>query len=507
MKKLFRSFDKTWFFCFFISFLFLAIATQSSFFYYINEWMDANCFFTIGKSMLHHKIYYLDLFDQKGPLLYFYHTIAALISYRSFLGVYVIEVISFSFFLYYVYRLLRLFLSKMTSLCSLPIISFFILSLNAFSHGDSAEEFCLPFLMFSLYSLVSFFKDEKIVPKYPWFFIHGIMAGLVFTIKYTLVGFWFGFMMCMFFYLLKQKEVRRAFVSSFVFLLGMFLPILPWIIYFLVNGAFSEFIFSYFTFNIFLYPSQDGILKRLLMVIGKPIVFMVQNLEIGIFFFIGFLGMYFDKKLFSKKEAPIILSVIFFCLTLGVFIGGVSFRYYYLILTPFIIFGFVILARMIENYYHFGIEKTNFSLIMGIILLFLTFTVISSNNVSSMKFFVDKSDLVQYQFAEIINKRENPTILNYHFLDGGFYTTTGTIPPIRYYQRQNIPDGVFKEMGEEQERAIQNGEVDFVVTRKKISSLDRFKFSPFLSKNYHEVSKKEVNYEGKRFEYVLWEKN
>lgn len=496
---------KVWFICFIISFLFLAVASQSSFLYHINEWLDANCFFTIGKSMLQGKVYYLDLFDQKGPLLFFYHTIASLISYDSFFGVYLIEVISFSFFLYYTYKLLRLFLKERSAYYSLPVISFLILTSSAFSHGDSAEEFCLPFLMFSMYSLVSFFKNNEKSPKYSWFLINGIMAGLVFTIKYSLLGFWFGLMMCMFFYLLKGKEVKKAFISCLVFLFGMFLPVLPWLIYFLVNHALKEFIFSYFTVNIFLYSSKESIFTRLLMALMRVITFLIMNFGIGIFFLLGGILLFGEKKLWNKKSAPIIISVCFLCLSIGIFIGGVAFRYYYLILIPFIIFGFIMLFHLIEKNYHLK-DKVNYLWITVVILLFSAFTMIGSNNFSSMKLFIEREDLVQYSFGEIMKKKKNPKILNYHFLDGGFYLTTGTIPPIRYYQRQNIPDEIFPEMGEEQEAAIRNQRVDFVISRKKISGRDKFNFSPYLYKNYHPIAKKKVTYEGKRFEYVLWEK-
>ena len=88
------------------------ICSKSSFLYPLNVWVDANCFFTMGKAMFNGKVLYLDLFDQKGPLLFFIYGLASLISYKTFLGVFILEVISFTIFLYYAYKLIRMYLKE-----------------------------------------------------------------------------------------------------------------------------------------------------------------------------------------------------------------------------------------------------------------------------------------------------------------------------------------------------------------------------------------------------------
>ena len=60
-------------YCLLISSAFLLICTKSSPLYPLNDWQDANAFFTMGKGMMNGKVLYRDLFEQKGPLLYFMH--------------------------------------------------------------------------------------------------------------------------------------------------------------------------------------------------------------------------------------------------------------------------------------------------------------------------------------------------------------------------------------------------------------------------------------------------
>lgn len=492
--------------CFIISFLFLMICSQSSFLYPFNDWMDANCYLTIGKGALEGKVYYLDLFDQKGPLLYFYHTIAALISFDSFLGVFLIEVLSFSFFLYYAFQLFTLYLKKSTAYYLLPVISFLILTLPAFSHGDSAEEFCFPFLMYSLYSMVKFFHSNETTPTYKMILINGIMAGFVFTIKYSMLGFWFAFMMCFFFLMIKEKEYKKAFVSCGIFLIGMFLPFLPWLIYFAINHALEAFYEAYIYFNIFLYPSNTSFLLRCFMVLTKPIHFFATNLGIGIPFVMGCIYLWFTPTLLSKRSQKWILCMTFLFLCIGVFFGGISFRYYYLILAPFMIFGIIGIAKLIEEKYEVIYSKNIDAGVIIFTTICFGFAYYASPNTPMIYPGKTKEDYVQYQFAETINKIENPTLLNYHFLDGGFYTTTGIVPNTKYFQKQNIPDAIFPEIKQSQDQLIKKKKVDFVVTRTKIDRYETFEFPKELKKNYKEVDRKNVTYEEKRYRYILWQK-
>ena len=84
--------------CFFIAGIFLAICSKSSFLYPLNDWVDSNCFFTVGKAIANGEVLYKDIYEQKGPLVYFIHALAYLLSSDSFTGVYIIEVVSFGLF-------------------------------------------------------------------------------------------------------------------------------------------------------------------------------------------------------------------------------------------------------------------------------------------------------------------------------------------------------------------------------------------------------------------------
>ena len=81
---------------------------------------------------------------------------------------------------------------------------------------------------------------------------------------------------------------------------------------------------------------------------------------------------------------------------------------------------------------------------------------------------VDREDLPTYRFAKHIGKVENASLLNYRFLDGGFYHAANVLPATKFFclLNANIPG-----MGSKQDDIVNTGAADFVVSRnKKIES-------------------------------------
>lgn len=68
----------------------------------------------------------------------------------------------------------------------------------------------------------------------------------------------------------------------------------------------------------------------------------------------------------------------------------------------------------------------------------------------------------QYRLARHIP--EGATLLNYGFLDGGFYFASGSEPSCRFFCQLNI---ALEEMYAEQIRQLREGIPDYVVTRQK----------------------------------------
>ena len=70
----------------------VSICSLSSPLYPFNNWVDATCFLTVGKSMLYGIVPYRDLYEQKGPLLYALYALCYLVSHTDFLGAWLLEI-------------------------------------------------------------------------------------------------------------------------------------------------------------------------------------------------------------------------------------------------------------------------------------------------------------------------------------------------------------------------------------------------------------------------------
>ena len=270
--------------CILFSVIFLFLCSKSSPLYPLNDWVDANIYFTIGKGMMHGKVPYVDLYDQKGPMVFLLYGLASLVSGKTFFGVYLLESVAFSFFLLASYRIVALY-SKHYALLALPLFSAFVLGSLSFSHGGSLEELMMPLFAWSLFDSLRYFKNEYPAPV-PLGMIarNALFAGVMLYGKFTLLAFYVAWMGMIAISQLLAKQYKRAVWSSLLFLALMFAIGIPWVVYFAANGALRDFFYYYFYQNIFGYSYlADPVLPNMIIAIVKSVgrVFLPQSADIA----------------------------------------------------------------------------------------------------------------------------------------------------------------------------------------------------------------------------------
>ena len=169
--------------------LVLALCSKTSPLYAFNDWMDANIFFTMGKSMLSGKVLYRDVFDHKGPVLYLLYGLGWLLDHTGFIGVFVLEICGFAVFLGLGPCTAELLRGKPLHpvWCLVPAAA--VAACRAFSHGGSAEELLLPFLAAALYGLVKCLTANRQMPLRT-VALQGFLCGCALLLKYTVLGFY-----------------------------------------------------------------------------------------------------------------------------------------------------------------------------------------------------------------------------------------------------------------------------------------------------------------------------
>ena len=238
----------------------LAVCSKSSPLYPLNDWMDANIFYTAGKAMMNGAVLYRDVFDHKGPLLYLVYGVGWLIDHTGFFGVWLIEIAAFAGFLYAGLRAVQAVAG--------PVHPAWVLLPGAavaagatFAHGGSAEELCLPLLAAPVWAALRFFAPppgQRQPLSLGLVALLGAAAGCVLWVKFTMMGLFAGFALALAAGYLRAGWGKRLLQSIAAFLAGRAATLLPWLVYFGANGALGDFFGVYFGDNLFLYAGQTS---------------------------------------------------------------------------------------------------------------------------------------------------------------------------------------------------------------------------------------------------------
>ena len=473
---------------FLISFIFIFICSKNSPIYCFNTWVDENAFMTVSKGWLHGMIPYKDLFEQKGPFLYFIFLIANIISQKSFIGVFILEVISMTISLYIIYKIIKLYLEDKYAYIILPIYSALFTSSVFFVHGGSAEEFSMPYFLCGLYILLKYFKEDKISSKE--MFLSGLCAGLISMIKFNMLGFYIGFCLIIGINFLKQKRIKELIKKAIFFLIGMSIPIVIFISYLILNHAFSEFVEAYITYNTGNYTEKMPFIKRVLLDFYIFFKQILKDKMLGTLILIGLVYSIFDNELIKNKLSKFLFVITFILSFFCLFYGGFAYDYYFVIMIPYTILGLICIFKKIR--------LKNYKLLFAIAIIISVFMLNSSKNISFAK--VQKEQLVQYKYAQIINKDKNQKILNYGWLDGGFYMMTDILPNTRYFELQN---GRVLDYDIEIEKYVKNNSFDYIIQSRPVPE---FQTPEYIKENYDLISEDTQAFENMNCKYYLWKR-
>lgn len=474
---------KVYLYCLLAALLCLLVCSKSSPLYPINDWTDANAYLSSGKGMLAGRVMYRDLYEHKGPLLYALHALACLIDAGSFLGVFMLEVLAVSLYLLAGYALLTLYGAGRTALYALPLLALAMASSQSFQMGDSAEELCMPMLAWSLYSLLRWYRLQAPARMGSgWLLANGALMACVLWVKFTMLGMYLPWLAMLLWHMARRGAWRDVVSTLGWLLLGALLATLPWLLYFGVNGAIGDWLKTYLYDNLFLYQDQPslGLMARGKAMLQAGLAWVLGNPLYTVPMLFGLLWLPWGRKAITDAAASpeaagdgkaadagisrweiTLLWSGFAVLALGVFIGGKSYVYYGLILAAFLPFAALPVCLWAEKLPRLG-KRAHLAALCGCAVLAAGLGLWLTPNRAD--FLRPRADTMQYRFAAIVNQTPGATLLNYGFMDAGFYTACGIAPSVKYFHQTNMN---LPEMYEEQARYIAQGLTDYVITRGK----------------------------------------
>ena len=430
-------------FCLVAAALLLALCSQSAPLYPMNTWDDANCLLTVGRVMKDGGVIYRDIYEQKGPTLYLLHMLAAMISETSFFGVYILETISLAAAMLIAFGMIKKRAGMAVSLGMTALWAACVLVSKSFAQGDSAEEICLPYLMGALALADGEYGAGRGPMGAKKLFVCGLLAGVVATIKYTILGLFVGLCIAEGVMALRAGGMRRALKSAGAFLGGMALPVILWVIYFAANGALGDAYTAYIHNNIFL-DQGEGTAGELVLTLARAVR---DNASWSIPAIAGMLCVLLDRDTHAQKRGAMLSMAL--CSLAVVFLLGRTWPYCPLVLCVFAVPCFALAAGWLGR----RSEKA-----AGVAALALAVLMAYGMTPNAYLRGVNRDDLAQYRLAGYVH--EGASVLQYTHLDDGFYLATGALPVGKYFVRLNVDYG---EMRAELDRYVAEGVPDYVL--------------------------------------------
>ena len=461
---------------FLVALVTVSVCSLSSPLYPFNDWVDANCFFTVGKSMLYGIVPYRDLYEQKGPLLYALYALCYPISHKTFLSGWLLEVAAAWALLSLAWKSHLLVTGKRDPIF-LFLTAALVYTVPAFLKGGSAEELSLPLIMLSFYyGLRCICLNREITPREA--FLIGLSSGAVLWIKYSMLGFYLGFILVPAYRMLRNGRGLQLLKLLGLIVLGVAAASLPVLAYFGYHRALSSLWEAYFYNNLFVYGKASSILSTVRGLASGMASMLTFNDATVLLVLLSLI------TLWREKNRTLALHV-FLCFAFAfglIYAGGINLKYYSEILCVFIPLGVSQLLKLCGKSQEIAqsegaraaetnkpedesgkllTKRPEYSRVSRI-LIPLLFTLALFGTENSYMLFRNRSEMPQYIFAETLKEDPDATLFNYGALDIGLFTTADILPSTRYFCMLNLPS---EEMMGEMEHYMRDGTTKYIVSR------------------------------------------
>ena len=374
---------------------------------------------------------YVDLFDHKGPVLFFLEAFGWLIMPNSF-GSFLIQWIFMSVNLILIFKMGRLFLNKKWSW--VPICFFLLILASTLEGGNLTEELSLPFLFFPLFLVMKYFKETltgsgKHPPLYA--FVYGICFTIIVFIRLNnavLIG---AIILVVMIHLFTNKSYLNFFHNVVAFLAGSLITFAAISSYFIINHAFGDMIYATFLFNMKYAGGMSGI--------STPEEFMKFCYSISPVIFSVSIGIYYLLKK-ENKEIGWILTIGSLVTFFSLLLGGV-FYHYFTLATPCFVLAIILIIDLYLKNGNLLLEKSYRVIFIGVVILFLVTNAIYLNFFDKMvrEIAKEQPNNMYYENALLIKSLIPSSELNSVFgysVPAGWFLKADITPCYKYFTMQ-----------------------------------------------------------------------
>ena len=383
---------------------------------------DSAIFSLLGKSMLNGKTLYKDLFDHKGPVLFFIEALGHLIGGRN--GIFLLQCIIGIINLRIIYFLCK---SETKANNNWFLMFFFILILCygyfyfTFQGGNLSEEYSLPLislcvLLFSKYA--NQVNDSKEHPPF-YSLIYGVCVGLIALIRINNAISIFAGILVIIVFLIVNKRYKNVILNFVAGIIGCLLVVIPVLIYFHFKGALNEMIYATFTYN-FLYAFNK--------ITSNEIMFSLEEISAKL---PVILSLFLSIKYLLKNKLEFIDCLYLFVLLLNaiLFFCMSNYTHYYVIFVP-------VYALILARYWEFNaLSNTLFALSFCLSMVYPGGSLILGvykTYISSYSYDIYNGVVEMFDF---IPEDEKDSVIGFN-CSSAYYLMGEIIPCYKYYTLQ-----------------------------------------------------------------------
>ena len=412
---------------------------------------------------------YTDFFDHKGPFLVLVEYLGSIISVKP-IGNFIVQIPFAIFSFIGIYKIISKFSLNRNGKIVCYVIS--IMIFNIYYGSNMTEEYCMPFLIWSIYFATEYLLGNVERHKLSWSFLYGITIMVCVLTRITNVIPMAGFLLVGMIILIKNKD--RFLQNLLMIILGMIVLVVPFGIFFAIKGNLWDMIYATLIYN-FKYAvnlEKSYEMSSLLKIVVRKISLVVFAAVIGCINLI-------NKKNINISLAIIISSVLAIILQVT---STMEFTQYLSVQVPVLIvaIGLINLKEVKTKIINYAIVVAS----IGVLLLGNVLSVTDSIKVKNN----DVSYVFEKEVQEIMNRVENKDeskIIAYN-VGAYFYLAADVKPCYKYCILQDWQTALDNDMLEEFMNQIESLEAEYIVESNNEGNMDSF-----INEHYKELCRTE----------------
>lgn len=217
---------------------------------------DSAIFMMVGKGILEGKELYAEIFDHKGPILFWLEALGMLGGRK---GIFLLQVIFMTANLYLMDKTASLWKLSKKKRLFVMLLTLVVLA-YPLSNGNLSEEYGLPFVFLPLYLFLKEWKNKQ-SPRLFYSWIYGVCFGIHLFIRVNNGISVCAIIACWLVWLIANKKYKEIALHLLIGLAGIAAITVPILLYFYARGTLYDMLYATFLFNLE-YSSQMSFLTN-----------------------------------------------------------------------------------------------------------------------------------------------------------------------------------------------------------------------------------------------------